>query len=92
MTDQRRVQQLALEFAAGIRDSLSLEEVDMVNRINAKAATADHCATHDFCDANEVMLEAFQRAFGDEPALDSDADVDLINRAWSAARARGFRM
>lgn len=56
------------------------------NSQNRTVEYANACASHDHCDANVVMLEAFEERFGREPNL--DADTDLFNAAWEIARRR----
>jgi hypothetical protein len=50
------------------------------------------CATHNFCDANVVMLEAFECTFGRDPLVGemTDEDFALINDAWSLAKFAEF--
>lgn len=48
------------------------------------------CATHDRCDANVAMINAFFVLFGRDPEPNEKADAELINNAWSLAKARGF--
>jgi len=59
---------------------------------------ADTCATHDFADANMIMLLAFEEVFGREPAFlhgtdekgnhspEQEADIALWNAAWGHAK------
>ena len=64
--------------------------IDLVNKIPSNAGT---CATHNFCDANAAMLEAFEN-FGIDPLPEDEAKreemADLWNRAWDIAKAKGF--
>ena len=93
-TTGEEVTKLAEAFRDGIREFLTpdeLREVDAANR----ERNDETCATHDFCDANEVMLEAFEVAFGREMRLGedvegSDVDLDLANAAWMLAKRNGF--
>lgn len=49
------------------------------------------CASHDHCDANMAMLEAFQTTFGQDPRLEDQPDggegldIGLWNAAWALA-------
>lgn len=84
---------LAEEFAARLYVSIGAKAFDEVIRRNNEHAGDSACASHDFCDANMVMLDAVQ-------ALDPEADVDDIlqgddwiarwNEAWDIAKASGF--
>lgn len=55
------------------------------------------CYSHDYCDANEAMLQAFEEAFGRTMVMDSDADYPgairdafIADEAWALAKAHGF--
>ncbi|MGP9804045.1 hypothetical protein [Paracoccus sp. NSM] len=82
---------LARAFARRLSDALTPEQLEVVNLTNARPENAACCASHDFCDANEVMAAAFQEVHGRKPDPASDDDADQWNRAWEAARAGGFR-
>lgn len=66
----------------------------------ARAPSDLSCASHDYCDANMVMLAAFEKVFGRKPdylllppeaLMRKDAantpDMNLWNEAWTKARA-----
>lgn len=86
-------QRLADEFAVVIRSWLTSEELAAVDEKNS--ALSSGCASHDYCDANCAMYEAFERVVGREPSSDdedvnSNADCALWNAAWSLRKAQGF--
>lgn len=81
--------ELARGLSEALRGWLSGAEMTEVAARNATAAYAGCCASHDFCDANMAMSEAFAKAFGRDPGFDQH-DVDLMNSAWEAAKAAGF--
>lgn len=82
---------LANAFRTEARRALTPAEIDEINRRNTAAGPdAGWCASHDFYDANMLMLDAFNATFGREPHITSDADFEAINAAWSAVRATGF--
>jgi hypothetical protein len=78
---------LALYFSRKLALSMTPEEWAEMRRRNA---TPDYCAgicaSHDFCDANMPMAEAFEGLMGREIDTQSDADVALWNEAWSIAK------
>ena len=78
---------IAGAFVALLKTSASPVQFFQMQITNARAGEGV-CASHDFCDANMVMCEAFEivagRALGDEI---SDGDVAAWNAAWNAARA-----
>lgn len=85
---------LSKEFGKVIQSWLDKEEIKAVNEKNALyKATGDEgiCATHNYCDANMAMDEAFENAFGYSPFENGiDDSVELWNGAWSMAVANCF--
>lgn len=95
---------LARELARTIRRWLTADELAEAVRRNATPEYADHnmCATHDFCDANMALDEAYRTTTGrqlvddmqeadGEAAADQDAKWwDYINGAADLARLAGF--
>ena len=78
---------LAEAFRGVVREWLSSAELRLVDERN-QAYPPDVCATHDFCDSNMAMFEAFVRVHGREP--DGDQDDAAWNAAWTEARAGRF--
>lgn len=78
-------------FAAVLRKWLAAAEFAEVRRLNsADPAHADNsvCHSHDYCDANMAMVEAFRAIHGRELFGDDGmayADCDTVNRAWACA-------
>lgn len=90
MTDTTK---LAAEFSRRVRRDLA-EHLPEIRRRNA--ASEYGCATHDFCDANEIMGEAFKAVMGrnilpDDDSEPTESDCDLRNAAWEIARKAEFR-
>lgn len=81
------VPKLAGAFYATLTEWLTADELAEVRRRNATPEYAGVCASHDFCDANEAMEEAFRKVLGPVPARNEDA-TPLWNAAWTLARAR----
>lgn len=93
------VQAIAQEFGRELRNALSPEDMAEVLARNATQADPQICHSHDFCDANMVMLAAFERlGFTEDDVLPdgsrwprvADAMRSLWNDAWSDAKANGF--
>jgi hypothetical protein len=86
---------LARRFAAVLLEWLGATTLRDVNARNATYA-AEYgdpnrvCATHDFCDANQAMLDALESLHGPDYELSDDAVHALINAAWTQAKAAGF--
>lgn len=53
---------------------------------NAKPEYKDACASHDFCDANMVMLTAWEALGYGEMDANSPADASVWNGAWNIAK------
>ena len=81
------IKKLAETFHGIVRRELTehLEAIDAEN-----AVRDDCCATHDHCDANMLMVEAFETALGREIDLMDGDDVRLWDGAWDLAIANGF--
>lgn len=85
---------LAQCFAETLRDDLEPWQFAEVKRRNFanRLMHTDCCASHDFVDANMTMLAAFEETFGRSALPEgadgfADADLALINRAWTIATA-----
>lgn len=84
------IEEIARAFAASLVEGLGQATV---REINARNAIEDHpsvCHTHDFCDANVDMWNAFEHTLHREPDVDSESDADIWNQAWAFARAHNF--
>lgn len=86
---------LAGRFAEDILTLIGLDALATVCDRNRTPQYVDACATHDFCDANMVMLAAWTAVVGAEPAfLDAEhadeakatQDAELWDGAWEYAR------
>ena len=96
------VERLAVGFSDVLKTWLTTAELQAVNERNAdyKAAFKPCCATHEFCDPNEAMLQAFVNVLGREFTFyNSDypeteerhrRDEVLWGEAWQAAADAGF--
>jgi hypothetical protein len=83
------LQLLVDEFSQRVRDYLSPEQMQQVLTRNLSGSPSV-CATHDFCDANELMAQAFVLVMGREPEPSSSLDAELWNCAWSIAKNANF--
>ena len=87
---------IATEFSNIIRGWLSGEEVAEVIKRNRNEQWPDTCHTHDFCDANEAMSDAFD-AVGEDPIPDDETPERercdrLWGLAWDLAKANQFNL
>jgi hypothetical protein len=90
MSDSTAVRQLAAAFITGLRECVTAEDMAEILRRNATPQYGRACATHDFCDANIVMYDAYVSLFGELVDLDDDNVNWVLDRAWDLARAVDF--
>jgi hypothetical protein len=91
MTPIKQKITLAIDFSDGLKACLTAAQMrECVDRNKAEPVDSDVCHSHDYCDANMVMFEAFQSTFGREPDTDNGPDLELWNDAWEIAKAASF--
>ncbi len=97
---------VAAQFCAVLREWLTPEQLAEAVRLNAERNDGS-CATHDYCDANMAMDEAFARCGGPR-ATDTGRDLEegedrqlacmsdeclaVWEAAWSLAKQAGFKL
>ena len=89
--EQVKVELLAREFAHVLDDWLTPEQMRTV--VGHAALGTKTCASHDFCDANMAMLEAYltlEECDELEEVPDLTDVTDLFNAAWSYAKRHLF--
>lgn len=89
MVAEHLAEEIANAFSTILCDWLTAAELDTVNERN-KTRGAGVCHSHDFCDANMAMAEAFETVVKRPVDPQSDADTALWDRAWDTARESGF--
>jgi len=87
---EQPIDELADSFAELLREQLSPADFAEMKRRNEKdpAYAGSSCASHDFCDANEVMAEAWEEVVGPPINSDDEAETRLWAAAWERARQR----
>ncbi|CAN7780276.1 hypothetical protein LJR296_007953 [Cupriavidus necator] len=80
---------VAAAFSRILHEALTKAEMEEVVARNRSLINTSSCASHDFCDANELMAEAFTEAGIDFDA-DSDEHLKLWNAAWDIAARTEF--
>jgi hypothetical protein len=99
--DEFNVLRLAHEFAAELKKSIDEKKMAALKAANPKLKNPEMCCSHDYCDANMVMADAFKGVFGREPLIapadESDAaqaafeaDHKMIYVAWKCTKAANF--
>lgn len=86
---------VALAFSRNLRAELTPDQMAQILARNAGEASPIVCHSHDFCDANMPMHDAFVQVMGHDPLPDddsgmSDDSVAVWNQAWELAKATGF--
>lgn len=100
------VRVLAREFSRLLAADLDVDERRAVIEKNKELAKSDDpllkgcCASHDYVDANQYMLDAWEHLYGrpihmsfaGDPTTEADviADQDIVDPAWDLAKANGF--
>lgn len=85
--------ELAFRFSRVLSEWLSHKDMEVVRRKNRVAhAKRDYsvCHSHDFCDANMAMDEAWRSLFVRAPGVQEPADASLWEAAWHIAATYGF--
>lgn len=92
--NQFHIQSISAAFSRVINQWLSDKAID---KINAKNATEKYqkeglCASHEYCDPNEAMYEAFEEAMDRQPDIvNSETDKALWDAAWQLSKDNNFK-
>ena len=81
---------VAARFCAILRSWLSpqqLQEINEENRLNP-----GFCATHDYCDPNQAMIDAWEIESGREWSSEDGECYEITEAAWPKARESGFSL
>ncbi len=91
-TDEN-VQALSKEFSGILREWLTAEALAEIVELNKTYAIEGHgaCATHEYCDPNQAMIDAFTLLFHREPEAQGENDNDLMNKAWNLSKSQEFK-
>lgn len=92
------IERLARAFSETLKTALSDYQISEVIRRNRITADKSVCHSHDYCDANMIMLNALKTCGIDvennEDAwawvFDSPEGNDTLNKAWDIAKANEF--
>ena len=89
MNTETKTKLIANAFARRLLVDIGPENLETCRELNTSYGPS--CPTHDFCDANVTMSEAFAEVCGEEMDLQTDAHVALWNAAWDLCRANNYR-
>lgn len=90
------VKHIAFEFQTELRSELSEDEMDdLMARNRMYKTTFNECLTHNYCDANQLMINAFNAYFqseGQNVTFDASnsTHIEIIEEAWTIARVFNF--
>lgn len=87
--DMTVADRLAAQFVALLRDNwLSPAEFAAMKHLNETDPLYAHdaCASHNYCDANMAMAQAWEDVLGTEFDADDEAQTRLWSEAWEIAR------
>lgn len=77
--------EIAHRFAQNLLHDIGMNNMREVIARNAVEPNLAICHSHDFCDANMPMLDAFQEIFGVDLNVDEPFHCILWGEAWSHA-------
>ena len=81
------VQRLADAFCRYMRAGLPVAKMRVMLARNAAETDPNICHSHDFCDANMVMLDAWEECFPNEECeIQNQQHCARVNAAWDQAK------
>lgn len=83
-----QAQQVGAAFESLLWQQLGEANYREVAERNHRETDPNICHTHDFCDANQVMMDAFEKVLGREPDIQSPTDMQVFDAAWVIGRQR----
>ena len=91
-TDPAAIEALSNHFSAGLQGYLTSAEYVKLALLQRDHSEPGICHSGDFCDSNQIMIDAFGRAFEVELDTNSDQDMRLVDCAWTMSKARLFKL
>ena len=98
--NQSNVTALSNEFSRIVSSWCSIVQLTNINRLNSTEEYTGCCATHEYYDTNEAMLQAFTKTFDREFTFFNDEipeseiqyaiDIDYFNAAWQLSKKNKF--
>lgn len=74
---------LANEFIKGLEECLT---ADQLAELREGPQPERHCKSHEYVDANQVMIDAYETVF----EIEVDLDDQVIDQAWQLAKKNNF--
>lgn len=91
--DIQTVENIAEEFAKQLKAEVGNANMRHIVAKNYQVDYRGCCASHDYCDSNMVMADAFEEITGREPDDNSEThpeDWSMFNEAWEIAKIQDF--
>ena len=81
---------LALEFSRVLTEWLGEAKIAQIVLANQTPEYRGCCASHDFCDSNQAMIDAWTNLSIVVIRANSSEHAEVINRAWDIAKRHRF--
>ncbi len=80
---------LAFQFSKELFDYIGIDNMVEMNRKNTAEVGDLICHSHDYCDANQAMLDAMEK-LNIEYDPNSKYQTDMLNDVWQIAKRYDF--
>lgn len=87
------IARVAVEFQRTMAEWLGEDTLVEIDTDNARRGNVGTCASHDYCDPNVAMYDAFVTVYGRTPDFaiaEWNPDIAIMNESWTIAKANGF--
>lgn len=88
--DPETAVRLSERFAELLHEDLTPAQFAAMVTRNRVETSKGVCHSHDFCDANVTMADAWRQVIGDDFDADDEAQTAVWNEAWELAHSRGL--
>lgn len=79
-------QKMAVIFKRLLLAEVGEKNFESIFLLNDQEADPRICHSHDYCDANVVMAQAFSEVFGFDVDSQNEGHADVWNAAWDLAK------
>lgn len=87
-TDKSDATRIAKHFSELLQSEIGIKGIEEASRLNKAELMPGACHSHDFCDSNVLMNQAFIEVTGRQPETAQDFTLWLV--AWDIAIAKSF--
>lgn len=82
--------ELAAAFLIEMRKALPKKTLKEIDKRNKGEQNQLLCHSHDFCDPNQVMIDAWESLSSTAFSLRNTKHLVVVNRAWDLTKSEGF--